>query len=427
MGLHVVWGSLTARHNAFTKLAGLIEIQTAAWRYVVSSRSWRSVSATDTLDHVHVEDCGWDCDRKRDTVLSGRDGRVGYIRAGEVTIGGNGWHPHFHPIILWRGSAEEAQRFADVVVDRWIEGVERAGGEAERNGAQQLRVIGGVQIFEELAGYVTKATYEPEKLAFETVWSQGKIGRGRAKETVSHWSLLAQLADGSGRTEARWLELEEATDGHRMITWSRGLRRFAGLMDEKDDEEIAAEEVGTAEDTVAVITAAGWESIWDAPLIMAGLLDQLEEHGMVGLVAFLEEHEIEWTTVDGLSGYTATTRDGETVDVEPEVVRTDWETRPAETSGTMYVDPELVPDLLVGNRKGGKARLFTDRTDDDYWFFFDYENRPAPGLAKIVTDSEGVHPISGTVHPRPSDAIVARSDARPDATIRAQQMLSFPE
>ena len=305
-GLRVVWGSLTCRHNAFTSLAGLLRIQKEAWRHVVQARQWSKRSATATRAHVCSQTCESPCERKRDTYDTGKSGRVGYIRAAEVTQnfapGGNGWHPHFHPIILWRGTEADAQAHADDVVELWIEGVEKAGGEAGRGQSQQLRVVSGVEMYDNLSGYVTKATYDPAALALETVWSQGKTGKvGRLKATASHWALLAAVEQGLADDVDRWTELEHATNEHRMITWSRGLRGFAGLTAEKDDWDVAAAAVGTIEDTVCMITAEGWLAVRDAPELLSTILDVLESDGWEGLRPVLDAYGVQWTTIDGLA------------------------------------------------------------------------------------------------------------------------------
>lgn len=319
---HVIWGSLTCRHNASSDLEELLRIQREAWRFVVSDRRWRDAGATATVPHVHAgcaDDCPLDhdhsgcpasCEKKRDAVLLPRDGRAGYIRAAELTIGGNGWHPHFHPLIIWQGTAVQAAAFAALVVALWVEGVELAGGEAQRDGAQQLRVVTGVRVYEELSRYVTKATYnsvkpkaviDSQRFALEAVWSQGKTGRGRDAETVTHWSLLAAIARGEADEAARWLELEEATAGHRMITWSRGLRAFAGVGEEVSDEEEAAKEVGTADDTVCFITTDGWYSIRDRPEVLALILATLEAGGWPALRVILDAYRVEYFVLEPAS------------------------------------------------------------------------------------------------------------------------------
>lgn len=315
-GLKVVFGSLTCWHNSFSPLRPMLDVQRAAWRSVVSASFWRNSNATKQIRHelhddscpwvcifecdTHVDSCEWECTRKTETVQKTdkrgmlMQGRVGYIRAAEISVGVNGWHPHFHPILLIRGSDEYAQWIADDVVDQWVVGVEAAGGEARRDGAQQLKVLKGVEIFDALTGYVTKATFEASKLAMEAAWSQGKTGRGRVAETRSHWSLLTDVENGLADEVQMWTELEKATPFHRMVTWSRGLRDFAGLNDEKTDEEEAAEEVGSRADTVCVISARGWMQVRDAPDVLALLLDALED-GWEQLRGVLDFYGVEYT------------------------------------------------------------------------------------------------------------------------------------
>ena len=303
MELHVIFGSLTCWHNQFSALRPLLDVQRGAWQDIMNARFWKKANATKRVPHVCLDDgracknvcrfesddhlehddgCEWECvrvydvEQKTDSFGVPVDGRVGYIRAAEITVGANGWHPHFHPIILYRGTEDQAEEFSERVVDEWVVGIEKRGGEAVRDGGQQLRVLKGVEIYDALTGYVTKATFEASKLAMEAVWSQGKSGRGRAKETVSHWSLLVGIADGEVEPVERWQELEEATEGHRMITWSRGLRNFAGISDELTDEEEAKKEIGGKEDAVCLITAAGWSAVRDHPEMLALMLEALE-------------------------------------------------------------------------------------------------------------------------------------------------------
>ena len=310
--LHIVWGSLTCRHSVRDPLADLMEIQRTAWRAMVSGRAWRDVSTTMRLTHVH-DGCEDTCERRFDTVDTGAEGRVGYIRATELTIGNlNGWHPHYHPMIFVRGSEKFAQWIADDAVDDWVTAVQDAGGDAVREGGQMLRVVDVAEGVEVLNGYVTKATYEwSQKLALEQTWSQSKDGRVRNKAgnlyrsrvagTSSHWSLLEGARQGLADDVERWEELEKATAGQRMITWSRGLRDFAEVGAELTDEQVAAQEVGTADDTVCIITGAGWEQIRDLPEVLAQLLNVQEQHGWAGLHLFLIDNGIEFTTLEDLA------------------------------------------------------------------------------------------------------------------------------
>lgn len=344
--LFVVWGSLTTHHTTESRLRkpswlpadpfdvdpgplverfdhkrggskyrshrddpfGLLDVQTNAWAYLASGREWKDLQAVELVElDGHPEGCPSSCDTThRVPVDSGGPGIVGTIRAAELTTGSNGWHPHFHPIILVRGDAKLAARVASVVVDRWVKGVRRAGHRADYgNGAQQMRVLSAEGSFDALNSYVTKGTYRPDKLALEATHSQGKTvnnrhGKGRAAKTDSHWSLLVAAETGELEPIAKWWHLEESTHGHRIITWSRGLRDFAGVGLEATDEEIAAREVGTAEDTVCIITAEGWRAIRDQPTVLAVILDTLAAGGWTALREVLDALEIEYTTLDEL-------------------------------------------------------------------------------------------------------------------------------
>lgn len=287
-GASVIFGSLTCWHDRDSFLHELIDVQRAAWRYVVNSREWRSFDVTKTGNGT---------------------GRVGYVRASELNVGQNGYHPHFHPLIFARGTERRLQDFAGTVVARWVRGVARAGGTAKTNGAQMLRVIRPEVAFTELGQYIAKQTYDHavEGLALEMVWSQGKTGRGRVKGTTSHWSILAQLATLEPGTRdyrllaEQWAEIELAMHGHRMITWSRGLRSAAGLVEESLDEDVADEEHGTKEDTVAFITFDGWRRVSDSPQILTGILGALETGGWDACRYMLDRLGVEWSPVPEMS------------------------------------------------------------------------------------------------------------------------------
>jgi len=268
-GHWVIWGSLTTWHNASSRLRPLLDVQRAGWRRIVQSRRWAET----------------------------RSLRPGYIRAAEITVGVNGYHPHFHPLVLWAGTESAGRDLAGRMVADWIEGVTRAGGKAGGRGAQQLELLEPERAYSAMAGYLTKAQYDPRKLGLEAVWSQSKTGTGRVHGTESHWSLLNRIAQGDPDAVDQWHEIETATKGHRAITWSRGLRDLAGVGAEAADETVAAEETGTLEDTVCYLTADGWRSIRDAPTITAGLLRVLETGGWAALRLYLDEFGIEYRTL----------------------------------------------------------------------------------------------------------------------------------
>jgi len=305
-GFNMLWGSLTVRHNAQSDLKQLLDLQRKAWRGVINSKFWKAANATETTEHVHTRVCGPQCDRKQSIILTNQPGRIGYIRASELTIGKNGWHPHFHPLIFWRGTRAAAQAFADKVVAEWVYQVERHGGEAREEGGQQLRVISSKVQFESIGDYVMKQTFDHSAIAMELVWSQNKTGwvtKGRAAKTEPHWSLLAKIALGPGSHIAevdRWAQLEDGIPFHRMISWSRGLREFAQLGTEVSDEEIVAEEVGTANDSVCFILPEGWVKLRDEPEQLALILSTLAASGWSGLRVLLDGLRVPYAVMENV-------------------------------------------------------------------------------------------------------------------------------
>lgn len=303
-GLLVIWGALTLHHVAGSDLATLLQQQRDAWRFVVNSRGWRSHSATRQVGHTHLDTCadGPACERSRDVIDTGAAGRVGYIRPAELTIGPNGWHPHLHPIVFFRGSRKQAAAAATRLRTSWVAGVRAAGGHAADNDAQYMAVLDSVDAFRQLSGYVTKATYDASSLALEAVWSQGKTRahgaalRTRDKGTEAHWALLAEYAEGDYTREHRWVELEAAITGQRMIAWSRGLRSFVGLGVEIEDDTLAAETLGGPEDSVCFIGADGWAVLRDEPGLIALVLSTQEREGWSATARLLDMLGVPFST-----------------------------------------------------------------------------------------------------------------------------------
>lgn len=296
-GHSMLWGALTVQHGPGTPLSGMLGIQRAAWRRVVSSKTWRGMSSTTTVAHSHVDACPWDCDRKTSQVLLPSPGRIGYLRAAEVTTGANGWHPHFHPLMVFQGIDTDAlERHAAQLRWMWVDEVRRAGGAAENNAAQHLRVVTAAEADEGLAGYLTKATFDGSTVSpLEVVWSQGKARASRDTGTSAHWSILHRLADGEP-LGPRWREFESSIGQHRALLWSRGLRDFAGVGAEVEDEDVAAAEHGDAEDTVAFISPSGWRTLRERPERVAQVLRVQESMGWAAVRVLLDGWGVQYAT-----------------------------------------------------------------------------------------------------------------------------------
>ena len=165
-----------------------------------------------------------------------RVGLVGYVRAVEVTHGGNGWHPHLHVVLLVR-DGEALARELDWLRERWQACVVR-----ELGAAAEPDALHGVDLrARHRADYLTK-------LGLEATAPGAKGARG---ENRTPWEIAADLVENAHGEEQReedrhlWRTWCEDMRGAKMLTWSRGLRAAAGLdEDEKSDEDIVQGERG---------------------------------------------------------------------------------------------------------------------------------------------------------------------------------------
>lgn len=240
------FGAYTVRHNANARLD-------TTWR--VLSRLWNAVSV-DKGVRVARKALGW----------------LGYIRAAEVTHGRNGWHPHLHPLHLFRQpvSDSDVAYLHAVEFAAWQRAAERWGYDAPMVQAQDLHRVTGKGASKELGEYFAKVTWEMTSTQTKSAW--------RAGASRTPWELLRSVyEDGDADALDLWHEWERDSKGKRAITWSRGLRRSLGLGAEAKDEEIAAAVVGTRDDEVFIVT--DWSPVRANPSLGAGLLAAVGPQG----------------------------------------------------------------------------------------------------------------------------------------------------
>jgi len=210
-------------------------------------------------------------------------GVQGYVRALEVTHGGNGWHPHLHVLIFTarplRGRGIEDLRVR--LFDRWATKIAALGfGRCSSLAFDLVAVNAGSGA----ADYVSKWGADAELTKAHV-----KIGKGRGGRTP--WGILSDFAE-HGLTEdgALFEQFARAFHGARQLTWSVGLReRYLG--EEASDEEVAADlGVGPA-DAVALLTNQAWRMVVRMQLT-AEILDAAESGGFDGVIMFALKERI---------------------------------------------------------------------------------------------------------------------------------------
>ena len=166
---------------------------------------------------------------------------VGNIVATEVTYGRNGWHVHFHMILVFKSGG------GDQLLDlkaAWLRSLEAVGLSGEG------RYAFHVQDAQQTGEYVTKWG-AAEEMVLSNVKKGGNGGR-------NPFQLLRDFTfDRDLQAGELFKHFAKVFKGTRQLVWSNGLKDLAGV-DEIDDGEAAAGEDQTLDEMVALIDHAQW-------------------------------------------------------------------------------------------------------------------------------------------------------------------------
>lgn len=241
----LAWQLLSVPHDVGMDLAELRKLITTAFRKLQQHRLYREARA--------------------------RTGLLGTIRKLEVTHGPNGWHPHLHVTYYWRGDVTEAEErlFESVVQDVWIKTVTAAG---YREPIRELLKLERLR-----PGSAAWTRYLAKMVGDELGNDSVKVAK------KGHRSPLRILADATREIKASgdttspdallYREFEAGMFRAQQLTWSRGLKqRFA--IDERTDEQIAADEVGG--ELVTVISPTLWRLATSYVNGLHGILEAAE-------------------------------------------------------------------------------------------------------------------------------------------------------
>lgn len=213
--------TLTVRHNMGNDLEQVRRGVADAYRRFIRGAAWERIAEAAGVEH--------------------------WIRALEVTHGSNGWHPHLHVLWFCEVPLDEAERdeLAQRMRHRWAECVVRELGQRARpNGhGVDLRPCHD-------ADYIAK-------FALELVDPAAAKAAARGHRTP--WAIAVGASQGDVRDGWLWQQYCRGIKGARMLTWSRGLKAFAGL-EERDDQDLAEEEPDDAS-TVAVLPSGVWDAM----------------------------------------------------------------------------------------------------------------------------------------------------------------------
>ncbi|MBT9162746.1 MAG: hypothetical protein DDT27_01308 [Dehalococcoidia bacterium] len=159
---------------------------------------------------------------------------IGSVTATEVTGGGfNGWHPHFHIVLLVKANTEtEAVTLIEKLRNPWLVSLKAEGLEGSEAAFQ-------VQSAKAAGNYIAKWGVAEEL-------SLGGKKKGRSGRTP--FQLLADYAEGDIGAGYLFQEYSRVFKGRKQLVWSPGLKDLAGIK-EMSDEKVAAEEVRRFEES----------------------------------------------------------------------------------------------------------------------------------------------------------------------------------
>lgn len=251
--------TLTMRHRAGMPLAGLWESLRYSWDAATSGKAWKN-----SKDKLGVR---------------------GHIRTVEATHGEHGWHLHIHAVVIFEDetSLEVMEHLGMGMFTRWASALDRKGlsSVAEKGGLDVRKVRMSGESLDSIADYISK-------ISFEVTSPSTKDGRygNRAPFAVLRDALETGLADDV----ELWWEWEKASHGRKQVTYSRGLRDWARLDQERTDEEIVAEDL-RGEDVLAICPES-WPLVRDE---IEDLLDTIELEGVAAGMRWLSSRGARWT------------------------------------------------------------------------------------------------------------------------------------
>lgn len=153
------------------------------------------------------------------------------VRSLEVTYGSNGWHPHFHILLMTNDVGNLAFSYRDELAKLWMHC-------CVSKGLKSPSMKHGLDIRD--------GSYAQEYVAkwgLDYEMTKGNVKKGR-KESLSPFDLLELSIDDQevhGKSPSKlWQEFAIAMKGQRQLVWSRGLKKLVGI-DEKDDQEVVDE------------------------------------------------------------------------------------------------------------------------------------------------------------------------------------------
>jgi hypothetical protein len=254
-GLVPVMVTFTLRHRVTDRLRSNLDILLEAYRRFSRGAPWKRFKE--------------------------RMGIAGSIRALEVTVGQNGWHPHLHVLYYVSKEGARAMRDPDAlqwVATRWGTTVVAEGGRLPSDGRGTNVQVGDVT-GEILARYVSKMQDNPKHHALSVEMARADLKNGRNLRSLNPFALLDPASwkyPGMAEWKAAklWIEYSRAMHGRRVMSISKSLHTTFQSRILMTDEEVMAQV--EAQEVVFEVTAKRYRELRRDPAVVPAILDMIE-------------------------------------------------------------------------------------------------------------------------------------------------------
>jgi hypothetical protein len=254
--------TLTMPHDFGDDLGPLLKTIGASFTGLVAGRAWQ--------------------DDKREF------GLAHWVRAHDVTVGKNGWHPHLHIVLFCRAPLNPGQLalLEDRLYWRWVRLI-TGGGHRQPSREHGIR-LEQARNREDAARYVCQVVTGDDDRSFPVAL---EVARGDLKSSThlghrTPWQVLADFTDSGDLSDlALWHVWERATDRVQAIRWSAGLRAEVALGKEESDEEVVEAVVGG--EAVYTFSMEQWRLLCRTRGARAAVLAQAEQGGTIAVKRYL--------------------------------------------------------------------------------------------------------------------------------------------
>ena len=265
--------TLTIQHAVGDDLKKMRRGIANAWRYVCQGRAWQNFK---------------------------KQYKISYIRGSEQTHGRNGWHPHLHVLLLCESVEFPVESARAYISERWRSAVLRELGEkhvprADKIGIDLRGVDGAQEYISKLGLEMDQGTARTSaelssvdsqndcvsKLGLEMTQAPTKIAKKHGKTALQILESIknSETDEDKKKYSKLWRAYAKQMKGARLLTWSRGLKKIAGLTPVADEKIVEKQDKTLLESVYFHVDRRSWKIISRDADVTSRWLTEIERVG----------------------------------------------------------------------------------------------------------------------------------------------------